>query len=322
MSGWKLAWNRAWGGPVGSGRLRCDNADFEVSEELGWTPLGVGEHLLLYLEKNGDNTDYVARSIAELAGCRGQDVGYCGRKDRHAITRQWFSVPCSPSEEIRLSTTVKRHWRLLETSRHERKLRRGQHGRNHFRIRVRLLNADADALARRWHWVVANGCPNYFGSQRFGKDGYNLDAACRLDPGSLRRPRARARSGMLLSAARAWLFNEWLEHRLEAGTWRERHEGDPGPDPSGPLPGDDACGSGPPLSEREMAFARQHPHFMALFRATRMQPDRRALVLKPLNCTLEHEGDAALLQFALPVGAFATAIVNELLSTEDDSLQR
>ena len=319
MSDWKLEWVRALGPPVGQGRIRCENADFEVAEVLGWEPSGTGEHLLLNLEKDGDNTDYVARAIAEQAGCRAHDVGYCGRKDRQAVTRQWFSVPCPVERESAIIERVGHRWRVTAQDRHERKLRRGQHAYNHFRIRVRSLEADRELLTQRWCQLSGQGCPNYFGPQRFGRDGGNLDAAVGLDPGSLRNPRKRARSGMLLSAARGWLFNEWLEQRLRSGDWQELLEGEPESEPSGPLFGDDACGAGEPLAGRELAFAGNYPHFMALFRATRMQPARRALAVKPLNCALDYDGGSALLAFTLPRGAFATAILNELFIIEDDA---
>lgn len=320
MSQWKLEWDRAWGQPAGTGRIRCENADFEVAEALGWEPTGSGEHLFLYLEKDGDNTDYVARAIAGIAGCREHDVGYCGRKDRQAVTRQWFSVPCSPEREASLTGRVAERWRIPFRDRHERKLRRGQHESNHFRIRVRSLSVDGEALEQRWKQVSEQGCPNYFGPQRLGRRGSNLEAATALDPAALRNPRKRARSGMLLSAARGWLFNEWLEQRLQAGDWQQRVDGDPESEPSGPLLGDDACGARDPLAARELDFARGYPHFMALFRATRMQPARRALAVKPLNCALDYDGDSATLAFTLPRGAFATAILNELLIIEDDVL--
>ena len=110
-----------------------------------------------------------------------------------------------------------------------------------------------------------------------------------------------------------------LEQRLRSGNWQQLLEGDPESEPSGPLFGDDACGAGEPLAGRELAFAGNYPHFMALFRATRMQPARRALAVKPLNCALDYDGDSALLAFTLPRGAFATAILNELFIIEDDA---
>ncbi|XOZ34747.1 tRNA pseudouridine(13) synthase TruD [Halomonadaceae bacterium KBTZ08] len=319
MTDWSLEWPRAGGEAVGSGRIRVAPEDFEVTESLGWQPDGEGEHLFVQLEKCGDNTDWVARGLARLAGCPAGAVGYAGRKDRHAVTRQWFSLPCAPARTDAVLQSIVGQWRILSTERHRRKLRTGELAGNRFRLRVRDLEADESVLASRWQALARNGCPNYFGSQRFGRDGGNLQAAAELDPERLKRPRERARSGMLLSAARSWLFNEWLARRLCAGDWREQWEGDPESWPSGPLYGDDCCGAQGPLAEAELAFAAQHPAFMALLRATRMRADRRSLVLKPLDCALEQTGDSAVFDFFLPAGAFATVVINEILDLEDGS---
>lgn len=316
---WSLEWPRAGGKPVGSGRIRVAPEDFEVTESLGWQPDGEGEHLLVQLEKCGDNTDWVARGLARLAGCPAAAVGYAGRKDRHAITRQWFSLPCAPAKTDAVLQAVAGQWRVLSTDRHRRKLRTGELAGNRFRIRVRDLDADESVVASRWQAVVRNGCPNYFGSQRFGRGGANLQAAAELDPERLKHPRERARSGMLLSAARSWLFNEWLARRLRACDWREHREGDPESRPSGPLFGDDCCGAQGGLAEAELAFAAQYPGFMALLRATRMRADRRSLALKPLDCALEQAGESAVFDFFLPAGAFATVVINEILELEDAS---
>lgn len=319
MTDWHLSWPRAGGAPAGSGRIRTTPEDFEVTEYLGWTPDGDGEHLLLQLEKRGDNTDWIAKQLARMAGCPAAAVGYAGRKDRHAVCRQWFSVPCLPSKADGFLEAVAERWQLLAFARHPRKLRTGQLAGNRFRVRVRGLAADSAELAARWQRVVAEGCPNYFGPQRFGREGANLEAALALTPERLRHPRERARSGMLLSAVRSWLFNEWLAKRLTAGDWTELREGDPESEPSGPLFGDDSCGAQGSLAEAELGFAEQFPHFMALLRATRMRPARRALALKPLDCVLEQEADVALFDFRLPSGGFATTALNEILDLEDGS---
>ena len=319
MTGWRLEWPRAGGEPVGTGRIRVESADFEVTEDLGWHPEGEGEHLFIEVEKCGDNTDWVAKGLARMAGCAPEAVGYAGRKDRHAVTRQWFSIPCFPAKANALLEAVSGQWRVLAVTRHRRKLRTGELAGNRFRVRVRGLEADESELSARWQAVVTQGCPNYFGPQRFGRDGANLEAAVQLDPERLKRPRERARSGLLLSAVRSWLFNEWLAKRLTDGDWRDHREGDPEPVPSGPLFGDDSCGAEGPLAEAEMAFGGQFPDFMALLRVTRMRPARRTLALKPLDCALEREGDAAVFDFYLPTGGFATTVLSEILDLEDGS---
>ncbi len=319
MSQWSLQWPRAWGNACGTGSIRVRPEDFQVSELLGWAPSGSGEHLLVFLEKRGDNTDYVARRLAEMVGCRSMDVGFCGRKDRHALTQQWFSLPCPAAAERSFLEQLSQHWRLVAVDRDQRKLRPGQHQANRFRIRVHELSADVDTLGQRFEEVVEKGCPNYFGPQRFGHGGANLQSALELNPEKLNNRKARASAGILLSAARALMFNDWLGRRVEAGDWLSVSPGDPRPEPSGPLFGDDASGASGVLAEKELEFAAQYSHFMTLLRQTRMQAARRALVLKPLNCSLEWATGAVRFGFDLPVGSFATSVLNELLDIEDKS---
>ena len=73
--------------------IRTTPQDFQVTEELGFEFTGDGEHDYLWIEKTGANTEWVARQLARFADVPAKDVGYAGLKDRHAVTRQWFSVP-------------------------------------------------------------------------------------------------------------------------------------------------------------------------------------------------------------------------------------
>ena len=83
---------RAYGGPVLRATLRATAEDFRVEEILGYDADGHGEHVLLWVEKRDANTDWVARELAKFAGVPPVAVGYAGLKDRHAVTRQTFSV--------------------------------------------------------------------------------------------------------------------------------------------------------------------------------------------------------------------------------------
>ena len=66
---------------------------FRVTEDLGLALDGQGEHAYFFVRKRGLNTLDVARALAEACGVRVSDVGFAGRKDKHAVTEQWFSVP-------------------------------------------------------------------------------------------------------------------------------------------------------------------------------------------------------------------------------------
>ena len=231
---------RAFGAPLGAGRLRVEPEDFLVDEDLGFAPSGAGAHVLVRVRKRGANTEWVAREIARHAGCRPHDVGFAGLKDRHAVTTQWFSVP-SPrgaayvGDMIALLTGAKGEgYEVLEAHAHAKKLPRGALAGNRFVIRVRgVAAADAErrdvaavpsreshevtsvdtAIAARVAAIARDGLPNFFGPQRFGRDGANLR---KISPDlSAVHPRERT---YVLSAARSLVFNAVLAERVKDGT--------------------------------------------------------------------------------------------------------
>ena len=116
-------WARAHGDPLFVASMRSRPEEFDVTEVLGYEFSGDGEHDYLYIEKTSANTEWVLRQLASFAGVAGKDIGYAGLKDRHAITRQWFSVPrWHLPDWTELAVTGVR---LLDQQRHNRKLRRG-----------------------------------------------------------------------------------------------------------------------------------------------------------------------------------------------------
>ena len=44
---------RAFGAPLGAGRLRVEPEDFVVDEDLGFAPAGAGAHALVRVRKRG-----------------------------------------------------------------------------------------------------------------------------------------------------------------------------------------------------------------------------------------------------------------------------
>ena len=179
-------------------------------------PSGAGEHAFLLIEKSGANTEWVARRLAEKAGVAPMSVGYSGLKDRHAITRQNFSVHLPGRADPDWSALAIPGVRVLAASRHDRKLKRGVHRGNLFRIRVRDIAGVREVVEPRLALIRERGVPNYFGEQRFGRDAGNIDNARAMFAGR-RMPRAQA--GMALSAARSLIFNAVLAQRVEDGSW-------------------------------------------------------------------------------------------------------
>ena len=343
MNNWRLDWPTSGGGRVAFGRLKTAPGDFIVDEMLefsksdpaveGEVTAGSGEHLCLKLEKVGDNTEYVARELAKIAGCRHFDVGFCGLKDRHAVTRQWFSLyrPGNEDQDAALIREIDARWPVLAVSRQPRKLRRGVHMGNAFTITLRAVSGDREVVDRALKHLGEIGAPNYFGPQRFGNGGANLDRAVHLDPSTLNR---RARSGgkgrggkkragsdgsknvLYFSAARSWLFNEVLAARVDDGSWSEAGA-------TGPLWGDGGTTASGPLETLEREIVAQTPELSSLFSATRMKPERRPLAVRPEDLRWHWLAEDCLeLAFSLSPGQYATTILNDIFELEDMSLGR
>ena len=220
------AWPRARGVPPARALIRCQPEDFAVSEELGFELSGEGEHVFLYLQKRNLNTMELLQRLAELSGVSERDIGVSGLKDRNAVTRQWFSVGMAGRQEpdwhvLEGAGDVQ----ILERGRHSRKLRRGVHRANRFRLVLRALSGERSALEQRLQQVRTQGAPNYFGAQRFGRNGATLEQAHRWAQGGGRRL-TRTKRGLYLSALRAFLFNTTLAVRVEDGSWNIICDGD------------------------------------------------------------------------------------------------
>ena len=329
----------ACGMPPLTGRLRASPEDFRVEEILGYDADGAGEHLLLWVEKRGANTDWVARELAKFAGVPPVAVGYAGMKDRHAVTRQTFSVQLAGKPDPDWSTFPHPEVSVLAATRHSRKLKRGALRGNRFVLVLREVEGDRERAEQVLQRIAARGVPNYFGEQRFGREGGNVAQARAMFEG---RRVDRSKRSLLLSAARSQIFNDVLAARVERGCWDTPLEGEIwslagsrswfGPEPfseelaerlargdihpSGPL-----WGQGEPPSqadagsiEREVGAA--HGDLVAGLAAARMDQERRPLRLLPAQFRWRWLGEAALeLSFELPAGAYATVVVRELANT-------
>jgi tRNA pseudouridine13 synthase len=334
-------WLRAWGGVAGTGGIRQQVDDFIVEELPLATPQGEGEHLWLWVEKAGANTAWVARQLAQQAGIRSRDVSYAGRKDRHARTRQFFSlhlagVPDPAWEQWQIQNVT-----ILSAARHTKKLRRGALAGNRFRLVIRDLDAPQPLLEQRLEQIAQYGVPNYFGPQRFGRNGANIYRAGQLLTVKKRFPRDI--KNILVSAARSVIFNDVLAARVAGGTWNHLQPADvvqlagsrtrftvdePNPEllqrcsdfditPTGPLPGDES-----PQAEAAMAVEaavlEEHAEWVTALRRMRVEADRRPLRVQASELHWQHGPGTLELQFELVAGAYATAVLRELLDCTDD----
>ncbi|HEY8586706.1 MAG TPA: tRNA pseudouridine(13) synthase TruD [Rhodanobacter sp.] len=329
----------ACGTPPLTARLRASPEDFQVEEILGHDADGAGEHALLWVEKRGANTDWVARELAKFAGVPQVAVGYAGMKDRHAVTRQTFSVQLAGKPDPDWSTFPHQEVKVLAATRHSRKLKRGALRGNRFVLVLRDVVGDramADQVLAR---IAARGVPNYFGEQRFGREGNNVALARAMFAG---RRVDRDKRSILLSAARSHIFNGVLATRVEQGAWDTPLDGEVwslagsrswfGPEPfddtlaerlargdihpSGPLWGQGEPPTTGVVGALEREVAARDGDLVDGLTAARMDHERRPLRLLPQELHWRWLADDVLeLSFELPAGTYATVVVRELAQT-------
>ncbi|WP_413623622.1 tRNA pseudouridine(13) synthase TruD [Luteibacter sp. Lutesp34] len=329
----------AFGAPPLRARLRTAPDDFVVEEILGYEPDGAGEHAFLVVEKRGANTDWVARELAKFAGTSPMNVGYAGLKDRHAVTRQAFTVQLPGKADPDWSTFPHAEVSIRSLGRHSRKLKRGALRGNRFVLVLREVEGDRAGAEARLAAIAARGVPNYFGEQRFGLGGGNVAQARAMFGG---RRVDRDKRSILLSAARSHIFNGVLAERVAGGAWDAPMDGEIwalegsrswfGPEefndtlaerlarfdihPSGPLWGRGDTPAAGAAAELERAVAARDEDLAAGLADARMDQERRALRLQPRDFAWHWLDDGALeVSFGLPAGAYATTVIRELAVT-------
>lgn len=325
------------GEPQCTAVIRSANEDFQVTELPAFEPDGEGEHFYLKIKKNGENTDWVAKQLAQFFNVTSKEIGYAGKKDRHAITVQWFSICLPGVKNISVEAFNTPSIQVLEVLKHSRKLRTGALKGNKFSLVLKNVSDDK-YFAQRLALIEA-GVPNYFGEQRFGINGANLQRGIALLKEEFKE-RNRSKKGLYISAVRSWFFNHLLSARLEQDLWREVMAGDVvmlDGSKSHFLVDDLAAISqrmeqldlhitGPMLGRGRAIVAEQaqlweqqliapYADIVERLEYMGLSQERRSLRLIPKNlssvCTQPGRWE---ISFELPPGSFATSVLRELCS--------
>ncbi|MEE8525061.1 MAG: tRNA pseudouridine(13) synthase TruD [Thermoanaerobaculia bacterium] len=323
-------------------RIRTVPEDFEVEETLLYPPSGQGPHTWLWVEKRRRTTDDVLRSLAAALELPRREVGYAGRKDRLAVTRQWFSVPVTRGEQLAALKELEASdpgFRILGSERHSERLRVGEVRANRFRLTVREVDeASADYAREALGRLAVGGMPNRFGRQRFGRDGKNAERGARILE-SARLFGDRRRAWLMVSAFQSQVFNRVLERR--SGALERLLQGDVAivhatgdlfvvadPDAeserlarfeisaTGPIFGfkmRTPSGEAAEIERQVMAEFDLPPRGPASTpRGLKLYGDRRPLRVQPRDAAAELRDDALELRFELPAGSYATVLLEEL----------
>lgn len=287
----------AYGMPVSEGRFRVHCDDFRVTER-SLPADGEGEHEYVLIEKLGSNTAWVAEQLASHARVDPIAVGHAGRKDRYARTTQAFTIHVGLTTTIDWSTWSVTGTQIIHTSRARKKLRPGDHLGNDFTLVLRDVTGD---LVPRLEMIRQQGFPNYFGPQRFGREGRNLLEADALFRGVKKPKRLRS---LLLSAARSQLFNDYLSDAIRADGWRGIQLADVGP----------LYGRSRDPQLGEASLDKRATEWLEGLVKEKVSAATRPLVVVPEALSWQSNGAGCwILNFGLPPGSYATSLLREVL---------
>lgn len=335
------------GQPQSSAVIRECPEDFVVDENLGFDLSGEGEHLFLLVRKRRQNTQWVVRELAKVFAVKPRDVSVAGLKDRHAVTTQWISIHMPGKPEKDWIDIDLENVEVLQRKRHHKKLRRGAHKSNQFKITLRQVEGVRTDIENRLN-AIQQGVPNYFGEQRFGIDGHNITMAKRLFANELKKVKREKRS-MYLSAARSWLFNSVLSQRLaeadglslltgdvlqldgsgsvftvdevNADLQQRLSQGDV--QITGPLWGKGELMTGPIVTEKEAAYLSGETVLRQGLENAGLKPQRRPLLSRPQNLSWMWQDETSLvLEFSLGTGIYATSILREVTQISDATVEQ
>jgi len=314
------------------GRIRERIEDFVVEELPAYEPTGEGEHLFLFVEKAGVSTPALIEHLRDAGGIPEVEIGVAGLKDKRAVARQWVSIPRRYAE--RAAVLEEMGVRILDARPHRNKLRTGHLAGNRFRVLIRHPVGSAERARETLARLAAAGVPNYFGPQRFGREGENAAKGMAVLRGRRFGPRWLER--LLVSSVQSLLFNEWLAERMRRGLFDRFLPGDVAkkhatggefivsdPDvererllrfeisPAGPIFGRKFREA----VEEARAFEDEVLAQFGLGRDAfgRRRGDRRFARVPLREWSVEPVPEGVWLSFFLPKGAYATAVLREVM---------
>jgi len=345
-------WSKAYPALNWRAQYKTCDEDFCVQEELCFDfDDASAEHLYLLIEKKSLTTYQLISLLSDYFNVEPSRVGYAGLKDKKALTQQWLSVYLpgkTKSLDIEMllgsqlvtpasSGQYSGQCRILKACWHRAKLRRGAIAKNHFKILLRGATEIPSSTLQRLQLIAEQGFPNYFGQQRFGWQGKNLEVVEQwFNKGKV--PEQRSRS-ILLSSARSFLFNNILQQRIIAGNWDRGVEGDcymlqgsrkvfagehlddsiierclrGDIHPCGSLFGNGVLKITAAAAEIEHSVLQQCSSWCEALQAEGLKLDHRALRCIPENLKWQQINRTDLeLKFALASGSYATTLITEL----------
>ena len=319
------------------------NDDFAVEEIPLYAASGEGEHHYLLVQKRNCTTPLLIKALAACCHISERDIGYAGRKDRHALTRQWISLHggnLSGLDNLSASLPDDAEVKILQQTRHGNKLKIGHLRGNRFRLQLENVE-DFNELSVHIASTLAAGIPNFYGHQRYGRDGFNLRLAQELAAKSKKLRRNDKRLRYASDAAQAAIFDAVIAGRLAENRLHQATVGDVCMLPNGacfvveaqevdevnkrlsqqeisctgPLPGTHCKAAQDPAADDELRWSQHlgiHWQEFAKGGTLCSRGGRRPATVQFLEAPLlsgnESDSDKATLTFALGAGNYASNV--------------
>lgn len=331
------------GNPGIGGVLKAEAECFVVDEIPLYEPEGEGEHVYLRLARDGWTTRDMQKALARLFRLKAVDVGYAGLKDKQARVTQTFSLALRDTDEEAAARRVRESlpFEVVGTGRHRNKLKSGHLLGNRFRILI--LDPHEDALGRAEairRSLEEQGLPNFYGEQRFGVRGQNVEKGREALTG--KGPREKWLRKLLLSAYQSALFNAWLVERIRKGWFETLLQGDLAKktDTGGLFEVEDAEVESERFRERKITYTG--PIYGAKMRwatgrpgdleqdvlasrgvseenlkRARLNGSRRVARLFVGDLEIEEHPKGVFFSFSLPKGSYATTLMREFMKSDE-----
>ncbi len=302
--------------------VRCRNdfifspspSTFFVEEVPLFRPAKRGRYAILKIQKRSLSTFELLKILRKYT----KSVGYAGLKDKHATTIQYLSIDSRDLPAI--LSLHDRRFKVLEYFKSKEPIKIGDLAGNRFRILLRHVK-DPKSIERCLEMIEEVGMPNYFGYQRFGKEG--LGQAKAYVQGNY-HPKTKEMERFLLKIYQSDLFNRWLAERVKMSEGRFKE-----------LPGDlyqvdgRLIASNVPLYKKEAIPTGLLPGTKVLHArleagkierrfddVIECRGERREAIVYPKELRIEREKGELWLTFFLPKGSYATILIENLLGRE------
>lgn len=190
-----------------------NSKDFTVEEIPLYEFSGEGEHVVALIRKKDMTTWEMLSFISSALGVKQKEIGYAGLKDKDGMTIQHISLP--RNFETAIKELGHPNIKVLSVVRHKNKIKLGHLAGNKFFIRLKkIMPSDFAKLKNALKTIEKEGMPNYFGYQRFGRDGKNHELGREIAHGT-KRERNQNLKRFFISAYQSYLFNDWLDFRIK-----------------------------------------------------------------------------------------------------------